>query len=160
MGLFTHTADRKREPLGGREADGFGKWLKDSTQQVSESYEVLCSSLPVGHPGRSLAQSAHRDFVRWLHLWKLLEMGKSPSASDEDARDDFEVRLIAHVMDTHDFLELTKREDRASGRSMLDAFAGYERACEILAQYLGIRPIRVSQCNGEQDWLMALGEGR
>jgi hypothetical protein len=164
MALFMHTQDRKREPLGGREAKGFGDWLNETHQEVSETYAVLQESLPLGHASRYLAQSAHRDYAGWVHLWKLLQLGKSPSVIDEWARDDFEVKLIANVMSSYGALryaqDINLERVQRNGRPMLDVVGEYERACLLLSRYLGIHRDCVVECNGRQDKLMALGAGR
>jgi len=163
--MFTDYQGRKREPLGGKEVPGFGPWLHSAHKEVTESLEVLRRTVPVENPVRYIANSAHRDFAALLHRWRLMEMGKSPNVSDEHARDDFEVSLIADVMSAHGAREYAVsigwgERPEPTGRPMVDVDAAYERACTFLARYMGIDPKRVKECGGDQDKLMGLGDGR
>jgi hypothetical protein len=152
-----HMGERNREPLGGREAEGFGEWLAASTREVTETYGTLMDSVPADNPVRYLARSAHQDFTQWLHLWKLLELGTSPYVEPELARGDFEARLIDDVIVS---LQVIGRGSGTDGQPMVDVVGRYERAVVRLAKYTGADPNSVRACGENRDRLMALGEGR
>lgn len=164
MAMFTHVEGRKREPLGGKAVDGFGPWLEATHKEVTQAVDLLRRKLPADNVGLYVGQSAHRDYAQWLHLWKLLERGRSPHVAMLFARDDFEVRLIANVMGTFGGVEYARRVGpkriEGGGRPMADVDAAYERACLVLARYAGIDPKRVKECGGDQAKLTELGAGR
>lgn len=158
MALFTETKDRKREPLGGREVDGFGQWLRVTTQTVEEADDDLRERLPLGNPMRYVAIEASRHYGKVLGAWKSVERGWGGPG----ARDRFEVELIAGVMSTYGAAEFARsrgygpEDTTAGGRSMADVAAEYLRACIILAKYVGVSELDVHACGDDQAKLMAL----
>lgn len=162
MALFTHTAGRTREPLGGTAADGFGTWLELSAVQATEAAAELRKRLPLDNAGRYVAINADRHYAEWLRRWRLLRAGKSESVIPKFARDDFEVKLIAGVMGSLGALRFARESGRFTGewdgrgRPMMDIEAEYNRAVMLLANYVGCTESMVRACGEDQEKLSAL----
>jgi hypothetical protein len=162
MALFTETPDRKRNPLGGREADGFDQWLRVTTQTMSETEGDLRGRLPLGNPMRYVAIEASSHYGRVLGAWKAVQKGQG----DGRERDRFEVELISQVMSAYGAAEFARNQGygpddtTAGGRPMADVSAEYLRACIILAKYVGVSELTVHACRDDQAALMALRNTR
>lgn len=158
MALLTETKDRKREPLGGREVNGFGQWLRVTTQASKEADGDLRERLPLGSPMRYVAIGASRHYERVLDAWGDVER----EGSDPGARDRFEVELIAGVMSAYGAAEYARSQGygpsdtTGGGRPVADIAAEYLRACIILAKYAGVSDLDVAKCRDDQAALMAL----
>jgi hypothetical protein len=158
MAQFTETPGRERNPLGGREADGFDQWLREATQLMGESEDSLREELPLGNPMRYVAVEASAHYGRMLGAWKEVSKGHG----GDGARDRFEVNLISAVMSAHGAAEYARSrrygpdDTTAGGRPMADVGAEYLRACTILAKYVGVNELDVHACGGDQAKLSAL----
>lgn len=154
MALFTYTQDRTREPLGGREAEGFDMWIRHAARLSKEGREAL-KSRPLGDAIRYISVSAERDYTSVLAAWQNL-------ARDPKQRDDFEVGRIAAVMGAFGAASFArdmgyKPGDTCNGgRPMADVAAEYLRACMILAAYVGTTVEAVAACGEDQEKLSAL----
>lgn len=161
MALFTETSDRERNPLGGREADGFDQWLRVTTQTVSETEGELRERLPLSNPMRYVGIEAARHYGAVLSGWEHVKRGRG-----ERARDRFEVDLIAKVMSAYGAAEFARNQGygtedtTAGGRPMTDVAAEYLRACIILAKYVGVSELDVHECRDDQAALMGLRADR
>lgn len=162
MALYTEYAGAGfREPLGGREADGFGQWLATTTQTVTEAAESLRERFPLANPMRYVAIEAARHYGRISGEWRNVTGGR-----DVKARHRFEVDLIAEVMGTYGALQFARRRGyghhdvTAGGRPMEDVSAAHLRACIILAKYVGIDDATVAACRDDQAALMSLRNTR
>lgn len=158
MAMYTEHAGKSiREPLGGREADGFGQWLATTTQTVKEAAKHLQGSLPLGNPMRYAAIEAERVYRRTLTHWRHVTDGRDPLA-----RHHFEVALIENVMSTYGTAEFARKRGygpqdvTAGGRPMEDVAAAYLRACIILGKYTGVDDATVAACRDDQAALMSL----
>jgi len=154
MALYTHHANRKREPLGGRESEGFGAWIEEAALMSAEGRKVL-SSRPLGDAIRYISVSAERDYAVVLASWRNL-------TRDATRRDDFEVGLIAAVMGSRGAARFARDmgygpgDTCNGGRPMADVAAAYLRSCMTLAAYVGVTPEVVMTCGEDQDKLSAL----
>jgi hypothetical protein len=161
MALFTETPDRERNPLGGREADGFALWLVTSTQKAREARDLLRRTLRLDNPMRYVATEAARHYGAVLADWDHVKRDK-----DGRSRDAFEVGLIAKVMSAYGSAEFARSRGygpddvTAGGRPMADVAAEYLRACIILAKYAGVSELTVHACQDDQAALMALRNTR
>jgi len=161
MALFTETPGRERNPLGGREADGFGQWLKVTAQTMAEARDDLRERLPLGNPMRYVAREAAKHYAETLAAWGMVERRQA-----DRERDRFEVGLIAGVMSAYGAAEFARsrgygpEDTTAGGRPMADVSAEYLRACIILAKYVGVSELDVHACGDDQAKLMALRAGQ
>lgn len=159
MALYTEYAGDKRghEPLGGREADGFGQWLETTELQMREQRESLINSLSLDNPLRYVAREAAAHYGSVLHAW-----GHVVRGSDPRARHEFEVRLISEVMRAYSAAEFARqcgygpKDVTSGGRPLQDITTEYLRTCIILGKYAGVGELTVTACQGDQDALTAL----
>lgn len=163
MALFTEHAGRERNPLGGREADGFDQWLTVTAQVTREARDDLRENLSPRHPMRYVAAGAARDYDNALSAWSHVKVAQHRSKEDADrVRDVFETGLIAGVMIAYGAAQYAREcgygpNDRTSGgRPVADIAAEYLRACFILAKYVGVDDGAVAACRDDQSALVAL----
>lgn len=162
MGLFVETPGRERNPLGGKEAADFDRWLMVAAANAEEAREALSGRLSPGNPMDYVANSAARHYGQVLTDWQDVKAGRSKHVRDDLARDQFEVSLIAAVMSAYGAAEYARErgykagDTTNGGRPVADVSAEYLRACIILAQYVGVSEMDVHACEGDQAALMAL----
>lgn len=149
--------DSPRNPLGGREADGFGDWVTTTYLQMRDTAAQFTRPEDESVPAQMMRESQ-------LHYGRVRQRWVAITAPDawEFARDSFEVMLITDVMSAH-ALATYAREQVAAGRSPRPGerpwalmCAEYVRATLILATYLGIDQAAVGKCGDDQDKLSAL----
>lgn len=162
MTLFTERAGRERNPLGGREADGFAQWLLVTEFSVREAESLARARSEASDPLRYVAISAARHYGSVLTEWQGVQAGRSDHVRDDLARDHFEVGLIAAVMSAYGAARFAQEQGHghggatAGGRPVADVSAEYLRACTILAKYVGVSELDVAACRDDQDALTAL----
>lgn len=156
---------RVREPLGGREAEGFDAWLTDTVRQTHESREALRSE-PLNNPVRYMSVEAERQYGCVLAEWRDVKAGRRTSVVSELARDRFEKGLIGQVMASYGAWQFARERGygpndwTAGGRPMMDVSGEYVRRCKVLAAYVGVDEVTVSACRDDQDALTALRNTR
>ncbi|MFE0472605.1 hypothetical protein ACFW2V_13420 [Streptomyces sp. NPDC058947] len=166
MALFTDAPDRERNPLGGREAEGFALWLVTSAQKAREAWDLLREQLPLSNPMRYVAREAASHYAGVLAEWENVKRGRSQYVRDDLARDYFEVTLISKVMSAYGAAEYVREcgygsnSITADGRPIADVSAEYLRTCIILAKYIGVSELDVYACRDDQAALMALRSDR
>lgn len=163
MAMFTRTAgSNEREPLGGREADGFDEWLTLTTEQTREARDHLRETLPLSNPMRYVATEAARHYHDTLSAWSHVKIARNRGERDDPTRDNFETGLIAYVMRAYGAAEFARSQGygpngtTSGGRPVADISAEYLRGCLVLAKYVGISELTVAACQDDQAALSAL----
>jgi hypothetical protein len=159
---FVNKPGRRIEPLGGREATGFGGWLDVTFDQMEEAVKSAVE-LDAGSVSAKLCRDArdHYDRIRKM-------LARARDGVTEHSRDHLETELIHDVIASHAWATYA-RERSAAGipndgeRTHLQMSGAYLRSVMILAEYTGVDHLTVGACQGNQDALMALrrtrGEG-
>lgn len=153
---FKDGPERPRNPLGGREADGFGAWIETTHAAMVGMLDVLPQDHKDRDPGLMMADAE-------LHYRRI--MNKFRHVRDESApeyRDQLETALISDVMRAHGKAAYARRQSDAGlparkGRQSWGRMCGeYLRACMILGEYLGVSQLLVAECGDDQAALSAL----
>lgn len=163
MALYVeYTGDKRvNEPLGGREADGFGAWLREAARLMREA-ESAVPGLLDDSAGRYTLRSARRYYDGLLSTFEAVTAGRRTSVIAEHARHRFETDLIGEVMGSHGAMQYARKlgfektGGPAGGRPWMDIAAEYNRACMALAQYTGTTVGAVQECGEDQAALTAL----
>jgi hypothetical protein len=165
MALFTEYPGRERNPLGGQESAEWDAWIREAARMASEAREAL-RDMPLTHDNgkvnvlRYMSVNTEREHSGVLAEWESVQ--RRDRAGDTGARDRFEVGLISRVMSAHGAAEFARQQGygpddtTAGGRPMADVSGEYMRACTILARYVGVDPMTVVTCDGDQARLSAL----
>jgi hypothetical protein len=80
MAQFAETPDRQRNPLGGREVDGFDQWLRVTAQTMCETEWDLPGRLRTDNPMRHVAVEASSHYGTVLGAWKAVQKGHGGDA--------------------------------------------------------------------------------
>lgn len=158
--LYQVGPDSPRNPLGGREAEGFGKWVTATYLQMRDAADQMYRPQDDSVPAR-LARDSAQHYRQVYHLWARVEHG-APGGAWEFARDTLEVQLITDVMSGHYWACYAQEKFRAGispepGRkAWVQMSADYLRACLIFAAYTGVKQTDVTDCDGDQFRLSAL----
>lgn len=145
-------------PLGGREADGFDRWLRSTHESIRAAWEaVRDTSAAPDNVLRYMACSAARDYGLVLEEWEDVKAGRGRMVRGDLTRDRFERTLLALVVTTHGAARsAVESGHEAGGRPLPDITGAYLRACIIFAQYVGVSEVIVAECGDDQGKLSAL----
>lgn len=152
---FVNKPGRRIEPLGGREAEGFGYWLSLTLGQMEDA-ATATAELGADLPSAKLCRDARDHYSRIMMMF-----GRARDQVTEHSRDHLETELIHDVIASHAWAEHA-RERSAAGilaegeRSYLQMSGAYLRAVMILGAYTGVDQLTVGACQGDQGALMAL----
>lgn len=152
---FVSKPGRRIEPLGGREADGFGEMVETMRREMRFVLERFDAS---DYSGESygLCRDARDQYDR---IGKMLERARREVT--EHSRDHLETELIHDVITSHAWA-VYARDRAAAGlpddgeRTCLQMSGAYLRSTITLAMYTGTDQLTVNACQGDQDALMAL----
>lgn len=152
---FVSKPGRRIEPLGGREAEGFGNWVEVTHREMGLVLDRFAESDYTGVSYR-LCRDARDQYARIL---KMLERARN--GVTEHSRDHLETEMIHDVITSHAWAVYARERSTAGlpddgERSYLQMSGAYIRSLMILAEYTGIDQLTVGACQGDQDSLMAL----
>jgi hypothetical protein len=152
---FIDKPGRRIEPLGGREADGFGYWLSVTIGQMEEAVKST-SALGADTPSARLCRDAYDHYVRIIKMF-----GRARDGVTEHSRDLLETELIHDVIVSHAWAAYARERSTAGlpddgERIYLQMSSAYLRSILILATYVGVDQLTVGICQGDQDALLTL----
>lgn len=150
------TSDSPRNPLGGREADGFGEWITTTYLQMRDLRDQFHRPEDDNIPARMVREAADH-YGRVRRMWF-----RADGEADVHPRDSLEIMLIRDVMQGYHLAEYARERTAAGDQRAPDKraytlmAAEYVRTCLILAQYTGVQQTDVSACGADQGKLSAL----